>query len=167
MHRVGIITIIMIVICAGLIQVAALGYVEIAGIKPDILLLVVIFIALSCQQPETIKAAIIAGVIKDMASSSVFGSYMLAFLVLGLLLNYNQRRFYSERPLTQMLFGFCSYLFVAIFILGIKAIAHRGLGLFYIYLNIAFKGALYTGAVSPMVFFAASRMSRVRFIHAV
>jgi rod shape-determining protein MreD len=153
----------MMVICAGFIQLAAFGYIEIAGIKPDILLLIVIFISLSCQKPETIKAALAAGIIKDVASSSVFGSYMLSFLVLGLFLNYHQRKFYKERILTQALFGFCSYIFMAIFVFGLNSIAHRSLGLFYMFLNITVKGAFYTAVVSPLVFFAASKILRIRF----
>jgi len=162
MHRISIPTIIMMIICAGLIQVAAFDYIEIAGIKPDILLLIVIFISLSCQKPETIKAAIAAGIIKDVASSSVFGSYTLSFLVLGLFLNYHQRRFYKERIFTQALFGFFSYIFMAIFAFGFNSIAHRGLGPFYIFLNITVRGALYTAVISPLVFFVSSKILRIK-----
>ena len=166
MYRVSIIAIIMMVVCAGFIQVTAFDYIEIAGINPDILLLIVVFVALSCQKSETIKAAIAAGFIKDVTSSSVFGSYVLSFLVLGLLLNYHQRRFYKERVLTQISFGFFSYIFVAIFAFGLNLIAHKGLGLFNTFLNIALKGAFYTGAVSPMVFFISSKILRIRLVHA-
>ncbi len=152
----------MIVICAGFIQLAAFDYIEIAGIRPDILLLIVIFISLSCEKPETIKTAIIAGIIKDVTSSSVLGSYMLSFLVLGLLLNYHQRKFYKERIFTQALFGFFSYIFTAIFAFGINSIAYRGLGPFYIFLNITVKGAFYTAAISPLVFFISSKILRFR-----
>ncbi len=166
MHRISNATIMMIVICAGFIQVTAFGYIEIAGIKPDILLLIVIFISLSCQKSETIKAALIAGIIKDVASSSVFGSYMLSFLVLGLFLNYHQRKFYKEKIFTQALFGFCSYIFMAIFVFGFNSIAHRGFGPFYIFFNIVVKGALYTAVVSPLVFFVTSKILRIRLAHA-
>lgn len=167
MHRISFITIMMIVICAGFMQVAAFDYIEIAGIRPDILLLIVISVSLSCQKPETVKTAIAAGLIKDVTSSSVFGSYILSFLVLGLFLNYHQRRFYKERIFTQALFGFCSYIFIAIFIFGLNSIAHRDLGLFYIFLNIAVKGAFYTAVVSPLVFFVTSKILCIRLTHVV
>ena len=165
MYRISIITILMMVVCAGFMQVTAFNYIEIAGIKPDILLLIVVFVSLSCQKPETIKAAIAAGIIKDVTSSSVFGSCALSFLVLGLLLSYYQRRFYKERILTQILFGFCSYIFVAVFAFGFNLIAHKGLSLFHAYLNIAFKGAFYTGTVSPLIFFISSKVLRIRLAH--
>ena len=167
MHRISMAAIIAMVVCAGLVQVTAFDYIEINGIKPDILLLVVVFVSLICQRPETIKAAIVAGAIKDVTSFSVFGGYVLSFLILGLFLNYHQRRFYKERILAQTLFGFCSYIFVAIFALGFNALAHKGLDLSYTFLSIAIKGALYTGIIAPLVFFTASKILRIRIAHVV
>ncbi len=167
MYRISAIAIILLVVYAGLIQVGAFNYIEIAGIKPDLLLLIVVYISLACQGPETVKAAITAGIIKDVTSSAVFGSYVLSFLVLGLLLNYHQRRFYKEKILARIMFGFCSYIFIAIFIFGFDAIAQRGIGSFYPFFNVAIKGALYTGIVSPLVFFVASKILRIRLAHVI
>jgi len=166
-YRISAIAIILLVVCAGFIQVGAFDYIEIAGIKPDLLLVIVIYISLACQGPETIKAAITAGIIKDVTSSAVFGSYVLSFLALGLLLNYHQRRFYKERIPAQMMFGLCSYIFVAIFVFGINLIAQRGIGPFYPFFDVAIKGALYTGFISPLVFFTASRVLRIRLAHVI
>ena len=162
MHRINTLVIMLLVICAGLVQVTAFSYMEILGVKPDILLVLVVFISLSCYKPEMLKASILAGLAKDITSSSVLGSYALSFLLVGLFLNYHQNKFYREKASTQVILGFCSYLFVSMLVFWLNALAHRELSISYLFFNILIKGAFYTAIISPAVFFIASKILRIR-----
>lgn len=162
MHRINTFAVILLVICAGLVQVAAFGYIRIFGVKPDILLIIAVFISLSCRRPEAVKASVLAGLAKDITSYSVLGSYTLSFLLLGLFLNYHQNKFYGERVSTQALLGFFSYIFASLPAFLLNSLAHRQLSGLYPFFDILLKGAFYTAAVSPVVFFIISKILGIR-----
>lgn len=161
MHRISNLTIFLLIICAGLIQATALGYVSLLGVKPDLLLTIVVFFSLSCVRNDAIKTAVAAGLIKDITSSSILGGHTISFLLVALLLNYHQRKFYKERSSTQFLVTFFCYFFASLLALLLNIVSYKGLIPDYPFLDIALKGAVYTGFISPLVFFTLSKVLRV------
>ncbi len=167
MHRVGLFSLILFIFCAGFLQVTAFDYISFAGIKPDILLILVVLVSVSCREQDSLRASVAAGLIKDVFSSAIFGSYIISFFIIGLFLNYHKSKFYRERPSTQFLLTYLSYIVMAIIVFWLNSLAHKQPGLFYVYMNIALKGGLYTAAASPVVFFLASRILRIKLMHAI
>ena len=163
MHRVSILAILLIVILAGILQATAFEYISIAGIKPDLLLVVVIFFSISCQRADSIKTSVPAGIIKDLTSSLVLGSYTFSFLLLGLLLNLHQNKFYKEKFFTQTMLGFFSYMIMGVLALAFNSIAASASFFQYQFFIIVIKGAIYTAIITPLVFFLLSRVLRFRF----
>lgn len=162
MDRVNSLAIFFLIICAGLIQATALDYISLLGIKPDLLLAIVVFFSLSCSRGDAIKTSVGAGVIKDITSSSVLGGYTISFLLIALFLSYHQRKFYKERSSTQIFVTFFSYFFITLLVLLFNIISEKASIPHYPFLDIALKGAVYTGLISPLVFFALSKVLRVR-----
>lgn len=161
MSKVNILTVSLLIVCAGLMQATAFDYIGLLGTKPDLLLVIVIFFSLSSARPLAVKAAIAAGLIKDITSSSILGSYTLSFLLIAVFLNYHQRKFYSERGTTQIPVGFFSSFLVSLLVLLLNIIAEQRLAPYPPFLNPAFIGAAYTGLISPPIFFLLSKALRV------
>jgi len=151
-----------IVVCAGLIQISALGYVSFFGIKPDLLLVLVAFFALCGQRSEAVKVALVLGLIKDLSSFSILGSYTLTFLILALFLNYHQNKFYREKATTQVILLFACYLVMSAFVLCFSLISHKSSFAYQVLLDIALKGATYTALIAPFVFFVLSKILRIQ-----
>jgi rod shape-determining protein MreD len=160
--RVNILTALTFVLLAGLVQASAFDYISIAGTKPDLLLIIAIFFALYSTSDESKKLSMACGLVEDITSSSIFGSYAVSFLITSLFLNYNQRRFYKDKPLTQIIITFFCYIVVSTFALLCNLIARKGLVLSYPYFPVFFKGAFYTAVISPLVFFTLSKIFKVR-----
>lgn len=161
MNRVNTLTIFLLLIFAGLIQASGLDYIALLGVKPDLLLAIVVFFCLSCSKIEAVKTAIAAGLIKDITSSSILGGYTLSFFLTALFLTYHQRKFYKEKSFTQIFVTFFGYFFVSFSVLLLQSIANRASIPHYPFLNIAFKGAVYTGLIAPPLFFGLSKALRV------
>ncbi|MFH1867554.1 MAG: rod shape-determining protein MreD [Candidatus Omnitrophota bacterium] len=161
MYRIGALTLFIFTVIAGLIQMTAFDYIGFFGIKPDLLLITVVFFSLSCTRNISIKSALIAGFIKDITSSATLGNYALSFLLAALLLNYYQRRIYREAAHTQVMVNFLSYLLMSAVVIMLNLVSSETHFSYYPYLGVVFKGALYTGLVSPLVFFIYSRVLRI------
>ena len=79
MHRKEKVLLTFIIFLAALIQSTFLDYLRIEGIKPDILLCLVIFIGLYAEKSFSLKAGLFAGVLKDVLSGGIFGLNILIF----------------------------------------------------------------------------------------
>ena len=167
MHRVGSFAVFTIVILAGLMQAAGFEYINLLGIKPDLLLIIVVFFSLSCSIDAAIKSALAAGLIKDITSSLTLGSYTIAFLLLAIFLNYQQRRFFIERVSTQALITFAFYFGTAVLALSINFLSVKTAFPDYSFMEVIFKAAIYTGIISPVIFFILSRILRIRLAYSL
>jgi len=162
MHRIGLKSIMLLILSAGLIQATSFDLIRLFGVKPDILLLITIFAALSFDRKDVLICSATAGIIKDITSSAVFGSCAVSFLLIGFFINAHQNKFYREKPLTQIALSFSAYIFASICVFSLNAIAYRQLGFFYNGVDLMLKGAVYTCLSAPLVFLAASRILRVK-----
>jgi rod shape-determining protein MreD len=149
-------------ILIGLIQATSFDYIKIAGIKPDALIVVTIFIALSCSRKDTVKAAITAGLIKDITSSAVLASSMLSLLALGLFINFHQNKFYKQRLSAQIGLSFISYIFIGAAVSAFNAAAYKQAYPFYQIINVTAMGAVYTAAIAPFMFFISSKALKIK-----
>ncbi|NQT90288.1 MAG: rod shape-determining protein MreD [Candidatus Omnitrophica bacterium] len=162
MHRVSNATIFLLLICTGLIQATGFDYISLLGAKPDLLFIIVAFFALTCSRQESLKAAVIAGLIKDITSSSILGGYTVSFVLVALFLNHHQNKFFKEKFHTQILVTGLFYFLTCLLVLFVNSISDRAFIHYYPLMVIALKGAVYTGLVSPPVFFALSKSLRIR-----
>lgn len=69
-------------------------------ITADLLLLLAIFLALRSSCPRTIFACWVLGLVKDLSSSAVLGSYAISFAVVAVLIISLRDWLYAGHPLT-------------------------------------------------------------------
>jgi rod shape-determining protein MreD len=72
-------------------------------IMPDLLLLLAIFLALRSSCTRTILACWVLGLVKDLSSSSVLGSYAISFSLVAFLILSLREWLYAGNPLTILL----------------------------------------------------------------
>lgn len=141
----------------GIIQATALDYLPVLGAKPDLLLICVIFLALYSGQKEGIKAAIFGGLFKDITSTAVFGSNAFGFCLCALFLARFGNSFYKQKILIQMLL--CGLLYCIItYIVLIANYAKAPHIHISDYSWMILKASLYTGCISPLIFFILSKV---------
>ncbi len=141
----------------GIIQVTVLNYAPILGVKPDFLLISVIFFALYFGKKEAITAAILGGLFKDITSTALFGSNAFAFCLCALFLLHFGNRFYKQDISTQMLLCGLLYYITTFVVLVINYAKTPNIHI-PSYFWIILKASFYTGCVSPLIFFILSRV---------
>jgi rod shape-determining protein MreD len=128
-----------------LFDVIAVGSLD---IKPDLLLITMVFFAINCATPDAVAASFVIGFAADL-SGVAMGPTMITFGLLGSLISQLQRVVLVKRILHQALAIFVIALVAGPFIhvlyffkMGLAApqVAKQILG-----------GALYSGAAAPLV----------------
>lgn len=86
-----------------ILQLTVLDYIKIAGVKPDILLIVVIFFGLFLGKGPGLESGFAAGLAKDLFALDFFGINAFVFALTGLLAGSLGERFSRESRKTQVL----------------------------------------------------------------
>ncbi|MFH1645865.1 MAG: rod shape-determining protein MreD [Candidatus Omnitrophota bacterium] len=159
-------TIILIAFFAVVTQMFVFGSLIFKAIRPDILLITVVFFSLIFTKAESVRAAIICGLIKDMVSASVLGSYTISFVFLAVLLNANKSKFYKEVFFAQFLISAASYIAIEMVVLILTSIASRSPVFAGSFLSLLIKGAICTGFFAPILFLLFSKVLKVRLVEA-
>ncbi len=106
MHRKEKVLLTFIIFLAALIQSTFLDYLRIEGIKPDILLCLVIFIGLYAEKSFSLKAGLFAGVLKDVLSGGVLGLNILIFGLVAFFLGSYSSKVYRKNTILQVVICF-------------------------------------------------------------
>jgi len=116
-----------ILIGAFLIQLLFLDHIKIAGAKPDLLILLVVFFAIFFGPSTGAEAGFVYGLLKDTYSLDIFGVNFLLLSLTGLIAGILSPKLFRESKLTQVLLVFASsvlymivHYFVSSFILNIR-----------------------------------------------
>mgnify|MGYP001596777321 CR=1 FL=1 len=100
-----------IVLIFALIQTAALDTISIFGVKPDILLIVVILFGFRLGWMSGCITGLISGFLKDIFSGTLLGADSFSFALTGIVAGWLGRRFYAETPIAQVILSFWVALF--------------------------------------------------------
>lgn len=100
------------VILAALMQATFFCRFRVAGVKPDILLIIVIFSTFYFEGPFCLKTALFAGFIGDVLSGGIFGLNILTFGLCGFILPLYGQKVYRENIPIQLFICFSSILAV-------------------------------------------------------
>jgi len=97
-----------ILIAAFLIQLLFLDHIKIAGVKPDLLVLLVVFFAIFFGSGAGAEAGFVAGLFKDTYSLDIFGVNSVLLSLTGLIAGMLSPKLFKESKLTQGLLVFAS-----------------------------------------------------------
>lgn len=139
------------------IQISALNYIEIYSVKPDILLISVIILALYKGSRAGIEAGIIAGLLYDLGRSTTFGLSIILFAIYGYVIGFLGKNVYKESVFLRCLIVFIFSLATGL-IHYLFSLMFQTLPPFVPYLKrIILPYSLYTTLFSPLVFWVLKR----------
>jgi rod shape-determining protein MreD len=140
-----------IIVIFALLQTSILDCIDIFNVKPDLLLIAVIYASLSFEFKYALSLSIFAGVLKDVLAVNTFGINTLLFPLVSLLLIKLSREISLDNNFIYMVSTFIITLLGDI----ITRIIFLFLGnyiLWGIFLRTAILESLYTALVLPLVF---------------
>jgi rod shape-determining protein MreD len=147
----------LIVIVCALLQATLLNYVRIFNVKPDLLVLSVIFAGITLESRQALSFSILAGILKDAFSINVFGINTVLFPLFSFLIINLSKKISLDNNLIRMACAFAVMLISGI----ITRVIFTFLGNFIslgIFLRTAFLESLYTALLLPWTFKAMKRL---------
>lgn len=143
-----------ILIAAFLIQLLFMDRIKIAGVKPDLFVILAVFFAIFFGPGIGAEAGFVSGLFKDMYSLDIFGVNIVLLSLTGLIAGALSPKLFKESKLTQGLLVFASsilyliiHYFVSSLILKISYITLPE----YLY-GLILPSSLYTAMLSFLLF---------------
>jgi rod shape-determining protein MreD len=107
-----------------IVQATLLPLIAINGIRPDLLLIIVVSSALLLGREQGVGLGFFAGLLQDLASGNIFGLNVLSKMITGLLAGAMERKVFKEKVLLPLLAVVLATVFnnmlmlVTLFVLG-------------------------------------------------
>lgn len=135
-----------------LIELSILNLFRMGNLKPDLLLILVVYFALRRGARLGAEVGILSGLLKDMASGAFFGTHAAAFWLCGLLVGRGRSKIYEDQFLAQIIVVLLSSLFVSAIYFMIRRLLspNEVSGAFPAYLPILLS--VYTSLIAPFLF---------------
>lgn len=134
----------------GLFQVSLLSYFSVFGVKPDLLLAIVVIAGFLLEPRWALFFGVLAGIFKDAFGLSPFGFNIILFACWGYFVNKLSRRISIEDNIAAAILLFLIALLQNI-ASGLAVIYSGGFVPFGIFLRVVFLGSLYTALTLPLI----------------
>ena len=138
------------------LQLGAGDLMSIAGAKPNLVLLAVIFIAINAPRDAALLGCFALGLLQDLLTLEPLGLYALAYGIVGMFVVSTQQLVYREHPLTHFSLALAGGLVVNVLLLAEGWI--RGP---LTPPTLLFTTTIYTAVLAPFVLSILQRVKKV------
>lgn len=145
-----------------ILQTTVLNRLSILGIKPDLLFILVVFLALHQGPIFGAGYGFLAGILLDIFSPVPLGTNALSKTVLGFLAGALAPFLYFETPLIQGLLLFLGMFLEGLIFFLLLSSLHLAPSFPYSLLYIILPASLYTSFLTPLFFYIFKRINPVR-----
>jgi len=125
---------------------------KIGNIKPNLILLYVIYVSLNSSLIMAETMGFFAGILEDILSQSLIGINALSKTLLAFFLNNFKTRIYTEKTFSVIIVVFFTTIIIKLFYFLLISIFVNRVNFYYTILKIIFPESLYNSAVSIIVF---------------
>ena len=145
-----------------ILQATSLNRLSILGIKPDLLLILIIFLGLHKGPLSGAGYGFLAGVLLDIFSPAPLGTNTLSKTVLGFLAGAVAPLLYFKAPFIQGLLLFLGMFLEGMILFILLSSFHLAPPFYYSFLYIILPASFYTSLLAPLFFYAFKRINPVR-----
>ena len=150
-----------IVVTAALIQTTTWpDAIRIAGVVPDLTLLLVVYFAVNEGEERAMFTGVLAGVFQDVASKATLGHHVLCLVLIGYAVGRLTTRLITEHPAIKAGLVFAAGLVNGIVYTAILYVQEPGLTAVRTIATKVIPTAFYTALVTPLVFLLLSKCFR-------
>ncbi|MBA7663037.1 hypothetical protein ES703_71070 [subsurface metagenome] len=146
-----------------ILQATLLNRLSILGIKPDLLLILVIFIGLYKGPISGAWYGFLAGILLDLFSPTPLGTNAFSKTVLGFLAGAVAPLLYFKAPFTQGLLLFIGMFLEGMILFILLSSFHLAPPFRHCFLYIILPASLYTSLLAPLFFYAFKKVGNHAF----
>jgi rod shape-determining protein MreD len=142
-----------------ILQSTLLDYIKIYYIKPNLLIVFIISVALLRGNIEGSIIGFFIGLSQDLISGKVLGFYTILGLYLGLIIGSVNKRLYRENFLVVIFFTFISTIAYEMSVYFLSTFLSGKIDFYYPFKNIVLPEALYNSLISVFVYVLIIKLS--------
>lgn len=143
-----------------LIQSTIAESIRIYGVKPNIIIVVTVIVALLRNGTEGAVIGFLCGLMQDAISGRVIGFYALLGLYLGLIIGKSNKKLNKENILISIFLTFISTFVYEIIVYFLTIIFRAPLDIVYSMKKVILTEAIYNSVISILVFIIVIRMHK-------
>ena len=144
------------VIAAALVQMTWLDAIRIQGVRPDLVLLLVVYFAVADGEERAMVTGLLGGVYEDMAGDVVLGHHVLCNILVGYMVGRVARRLILEHPVVKVGLVLFASLLHGLLYTCIQYVQSPNMSAIHTLVSTVIPGAFYTAFITPIVFFAVN-----------
>ena len=148
------------VVTAALMQTTWLDAIRVAGVKPNLTLLLVVYFAVNEGEERAMFTGVLGGIFQDVASRMTLGHHILCLVLIGYTVGRLTTRLITDHPAVTAGLVFLAGLINGLLYTAILYVQEPGLPAVRTIAAIVVPGAFYTALVTPFVFFLLDRPFR-------
>ncbi len=149
-----------IIIATALVQATWLDAVRIANVVPDLILLLVVYFAISFGEERAMYTGVIGGLFQDVANTTTIGHNVLCHVIVAYATGRIANRLVTENPAVKTGLVLCAALVHGMLHSALLYIAQPQLANMGDIVARIVPSAFYTAIATPFVFFALDRIFR-------
>ena len=158
MHKMNRYIVAAIIVAAALLQITIINSIKIQKVRPDILLIMVVFFAFNEGARLGLRAGAFAGFLKDVFTDGPFACWTITFALAGFLVGFYRNRFYRENLYTQISVTLLSFLFSSVFYYLLADLFTEMPSFYQSLFLLRVPTAIYTAIFSPVIFLALDKI---------
>ncbi len=166
MYGIGRLRLYLVILIILFLECTFVHEISLNGIRPNLMLIFIIFVGLFSDWRETLEAGIVAGLLRGAFTMSPVGINLTILSLCGLLTTYCKNKVYRESFLTQIAMAFSlGLLFNLLFIFSGQLMANGELinvDVHRAFVFRAFMISVYTAIIAPPVFYFLKKALKVR-----
>ena len=144
--------ILFLIVLFTVLQCTALNYINIFKIKPDILLVLIIFFSLNFGKIYGMIVGALCGLFNEATCGVACGQMVFIYSFAGLILGYIGRWVYNQRIANQICIAFVFNLVIYLFLFFLFQLENVNLPLFSALIFTILPASIYTALVTPVLF---------------
>lgn len=141
-----------LVLIAILLQTTVFNFLQVAGVKPDLVLMLVVFNGFLRGSREGAFLGFLAGLLLDIFTGSYIGMNALSKMLAGYLVGLAEARFYKESVLIVSLVTFMVGILHQLLLYALLFHLDIEIPPYYVLSQVIFPAAIYTSLLVPLTF---------------
>ena len=130
---------------------------RIQGVVPQLVLILVVYFAITEGEERAMFTAVLGGIFKDVATGALLGHFVLCLVIVGYVTGALAKRLITDNPLVKTAAVFCASLGHSVIYLAIDYVQRADTGTLSALLATAIPQAFYTALMTPFIFMLLSR----------
>ncbi|MBP5426913.1 MAG: rod shape-determining protein MreD [Clostridiales bacterium] len=149
--------IILILVLSIALQMTLIEGIRIANVKPNIVLIFVLFLGVCATGSDLFFGGILAGVMQDLLSSKIIGMYLITNILFCMIMYTVRKRSYRKDFLIFLFVAFISFLLYDSTAYLLTSFPETLGELFFVLKNFILVGAMYNTACAILIFGLAKK----------